>query len=100
MKRLLQWIKVLLIIVLVLSAIVLGAVFESENQTAIAPVLLGHTLPSLSVGVYLCLTLALGVLIGGALSYARTRWRIHTLNQANRRQAKALNKLDTARESR
>ena len=59
-----KWLKRLLLIILFVSALVLGVVFTSENNTPVAIWLLGYQLPSLQLGLWLLLSLLLGSLVG------------------------------------
>lgn len=64
MKTLKRWAKILLIIL----AFILGIWFALENAQAVPVSLLGLSLPSLSLGVWLLLFTGLGVLLGMAVS--------------------------------
>lgn len=76
-----QFLKKVLWVVWLIVALVFGACFASENEIKIAPLLLGYSLPSLSVGVYLAAMLFVGIFIGSALSFFASWRRISSLNK-------------------
>ena len=63
-----KWLKRLLLILFFVSAIVLGVVFTSENNTPVSIWLLGYELPSLQLGLWLLVSLLLGSLVGLVLT--------------------------------
>jgi len=81
-------IKKILIVVLCLSAAILGAVFESENPEKISPVFWGVPFPSLSLGYYLIFLFLLGLFVGVILS----QWATQKKLRASRRETKTLKK--------
>lgn len=85
--------KAVIIIALLILALIFGGLFASENPGLISPVLLGFTLPNASVGAYLCLATAIGVLIGSLISYFGTQgkmFRIHRDSKSKTREIKQL----------
>jgi len=59
-----KWLKRLVLILFFLLAIVVGIVFTSENNAPVSVTLLGFSLPSLQLGLWLLLCLLLGSLLG------------------------------------
>lgn len=64
MKSFLRWTKLILLLV----AFLLGAWFALENSQTVGVTLFGFALPSLSLGVWLLVFTALGVLLGFAFA--------------------------------
>lgn len=73
--------KKILLICLCIAAIIFGALFAFENTTKISPVLVGLSLPHLSVGYYLIITMVLGLIIGIVLSSWKTQVKLLTLKR-------------------
>lgn len=65
----LKWIKRLLLIVLFAVTVLMGVVFASENNAAVALILFGFQLPELSLGLWVLIAVLLGAIIGVLLSF-------------------------------
>lgn len=62
------WLKKLLILIVLLSGLILGVWFSTENTQPISVLLLGFPMPAVSAGVLLCGVLLLGAVIGFVVS--------------------------------
>lgn len=65
----LKWIKRLLLIAVFAVTILIGVVFTSENNDAVAIILFGFQLPELSLGLWVLIAVLLGAVIGVLLSF-------------------------------
>ena len=63
-----KWIRLILLVTVLIATVFVGMVFTSQNDTSISIVVFGYELPSVSVGLWLALSLLLGALIGWCLS--------------------------------
>lgn len=64
MRRIGRWIYVLIL----LAALILGFVFNSENASEVTVTLLGNVLPALRLGIWLLIFTLVGLLLGFALN--------------------------------
>ncbi len=65
----LKWIKRLLLLILLIMACLVGMVVTSENSTLVPLIIFGIQLPELSVGLWLCVALLVGAVIGLLISF-------------------------------
>lgn len=79
-----KWIKRLILLLLLIIAIVVGMVFTSENSQQLSLVFLGFTLPELTLGLWLVLTLLLGSILGLLLCTFSLFIRGQSVNSKNR----------------
>jgi uncharacterized membrane protein YciS (DUF1049 family) len=79
-----KWIKRLIFLILLIIAIVMGMVFTSENNQQLSLVILGYTLPELTLGLWLVLTFLLGCILGLILCTVSLFIRGQSVNSKNR----------------
>jgi uncharacterized membrane protein YciS (DUF1049 family) len=79
-----KWIKRLILLLLLIIAIVVGMVFTSENSQQLSLIFLGYTLPELTLGLWLVLTLLLGSILGLLLCTFSLFIRGQSVNAKNR----------------
>jgi uncharacterized integral membrane protein len=93
MKRIGKWVYLLLL----LAALVLGFVFNSENAAPVTVTLLGNVLPSLRLGVWLLIFMLFGLLLGFACTFVPTLLKHRALAAARRRNEKLQQEVQTLR---
>ena len=71
-----KWLRMILIGLWCLVLLLLGCWLVIDNPTNIAPILVGFTMPQLSLGFYLCLSILLGVVLGFTSAYLVTQARL------------------------
>ncbi|BFM20906.1 lipopolysaccharide assembly protein LapA domain-containing protein [Gilvimarinus japonicus] len=84
MRRIGRWIYVLVL----LAALILGFVFNSENASEVTVTLLGNVLPALRLGIWLLIFTLVGLLIGFALNLIPSMATRRSLAAARRRNEK------------
>ena len=90
------WLKTFLLLVLVLTTAVAGALFALQNTTPVALDLLVLQLPARTVSLWILLALALGVILGlsaGAVVMLSLRARLRTLSRQKQRLALEVDRL-------
>ena len=93
MRRIGRWIYVLVL----LAALILGFVFNSENATEVTVTLLGNVLPALRLGIWLLIFTLLGLLLGFALNFIPAITLRRSLAAARRRNEKLEQEVQTLR---
>lgn len=71
-----KWLRMIFIGLWCLVLLLFGCWLVIDNPMNIAPVLIGFTMPQLSLGFYLCLSILLGVVLGFISAYVVTQARL------------------------
>ncbi|WP_049721669.1 lipopolysaccharide assembly protein LapA domain-containing protein [Gilvimarinus polysaccharolyticus] len=93
MKRIGRWIYALVL----LAALVLGFVFNSENASEVTVTLLGNVLPTLRLGIWLLIFTLLGLLLGFALNLIPAMVLRRSLTAERKRNEKLEQEIQTLR---
>lgn len=88
--------KIVIVIGCILASILAGAIFASENPERIAPVIFGYTLPHLWMGLYLVVSMAIGLIVGVLVTLWGSQRRIYTARKERNRSQKQLKILENA----
>lgn len=94
LKTAFNFIKKVILVVWLIAMLVVGAWFASENPNKVTPLLFGYALPQLSLGIYLSVTLIVGVVIGGTLSFLGTQSKMIKVKRACRTLDKEVKRLE------
>lgn len=65
----LKWVKRLLLLILLVVAVFVGLVLTSENSSLVSLSVFGILLPELSIGLWVCMALLAGAVIGLLISF-------------------------------
>jgi len=87
--------KKAVLILWLLAMIVAGAWFATENPEKISPVFFGILLPQLSLGIYLCGALILGVFLGASLSFMGTQSKMFRVKRERSALSKKVKRLES-----
>lgn len=93
MRRIGRWIYVLVL----LAALVIGFVFNSENASEVTVTLLGNVLPELRLGIWLLIFTLFGVLLGFVLNLIPSMALRRSLVSVRRRNEKLEQEIQTLR---
>ncbi|WP_041523300.1 lipopolysaccharide assembly protein LapA domain-containing protein [Gilvimarinus agarilyticus] len=93
MRRIGRWIYALVL----LAALILGFVFNSENASEVTVTLLGNVLPELRLGIWLLIFTLFGLLLGFALNLIPSMAMRRSLASARRRNEKLEQEVQTLR---
>lgn len=92
-KRMFGFIKAILFVVWLAAIAVLGAWIATDNPQPLALSLFVVTLPELSVGVYLCIVLGVGVMLGFFTCFIGMQISILMKNRALKKAQKEVSQL-------
>ena len=68
-----KWLRMILVGLWCIALLLFGCWLVIDNPDNIAPILAGFTMPQLSLGFYLCLSILTGVMLGFISSYLVTQ---------------------------
>ena len=91
-----KWLRMILIGLWCLALLLLGCWLVIDNPTNIAPILVGFTMPPLSLGFYLCLSILLGVVLGFVSAYLVTQARLFRKKRELKRAQREMHVLQRA----
>tara|TARA_R110000850_G_scaffold15957_29_gene49696 strand:- start:1349 stop:1648 length:300 start_codon:yes stop_codon:yes gene_type:complete len=93
MRRIGRWIYVLVL----LAALVIGFIFNSENASEVTVTLLGNVLPELRLGIWLLIFTLFGLLLGFVLNLIPSMALRRSLVSVRRRNEKLEQEIQTLR---
>lgn len=92
-KKLFAWVKKGVFVLWLCVIALLGAWIATDNAQPFALSLFVFSLPELSIGVYLCLVFAVGVVLGFLTSYLAMQSKIYFKNRALKKANKEVGRL-------
>ncbi len=79
-KKILKFMHKVLLFAWVLIMMLFGVSLALDNPMVIKPVIFGLHLPEYGLGLYLCIVLFVGVLLGGVTNYILTQKKLFSKN--------------------